>query len=222
MEDKPQLAEMSPSSSQDLSQTDQASTASTQKTKAHRAFLEAVFNNDTPMSSPRAEQPEAQEKKAAHVARLEAMIKMAETPETTEIHKRVTKTTKPQPSSVKLEKKVAWIAREERRLSELEADIYKATESLNTRRAAVQEEKKAVEALKLEIVQIQIGDDPMGVSSLDDLERKELSILREFAAAAMSPASPSQTQENEQERNIRLTRSLSLRCNPRSLPRSSG
>ena len=153
---------------------------------------------------------------AAHVARLEAMIKMADTPETTEIHKSltaelagVTKTTKPQPSSVKLEKKVAWIAREERRLSELEADICKATESLNTRRAAVQDEKEVVEALKLQIVQIQIGDDTMGVPSLDDLERKELNILREFAAAAMSPASPSQTQENEQERNIRLTRSLS-------------
>ena len=121
----------------------------------------------------------------------------------------MTKTAKSQPNSVRLEKKVAWIAREERRLSELEADICKATEALKTQRAAVQEEKKAIDALKLELMQNQTVDDPMGVSSLDDLERKELSILREFAAAAMSLISPSQTQENEQERNLRLTRSLS-------------
>ena len=77
----------------------------------------------------------------------------------------MTKTAKTQPNSVRREKKVAWIVREERRLSELEADIWKATEALKTRRAAVQEEN----ALKLELVQNQTVDDPMGISSLDDL-----------------------------------------------------
>ena len=47
-------------------------------------------------------------------------------------------------------------------LSELEADIFKSTEALKTRRAAVQEEKKAADAVKLELVQIQTMDDSMG------------------------------------------------------------
>ena len=212
---KPQTAETSPPSSQDLNMSDPETVDSEQKTKAHRTFLEVVLG-DTQVTSPRSEQPDDQEKKVAHVARLEAMIKMADTPETSEFHKtltaelaRVTKTAKSQPNSVKLERKLAWIAREERRLSELEADICKATEALKTRRAAVLEEKKAADALKLELVQSQTTDDPMGISTLDDLERKELSILREYAAAAMSPFPASQTQENEQERNLRLTRSLS-------------
>ena len=51
-------------------------------------------------------------------------------------------------------------------------------------------------------------DVSMGVSSMDDLEKKELSILRELAAAAMAPGSL-QAQGNEQEHTIRLTRSLS-------------
>ena len=75
--------------------------------------------------------------------KLEAMIMMADSPKTSEIHKsltaelaRVTKTAKAQPNSVRLEKKVAWITREERRLTELEADICKATEALTVRRAA--------------------------------------------------------------------------------------
>ena len=55
----------------------------------------------------------------------------------------MTKTVKLQPSSVRLEKKLAWIACEEKRLSELEASISKATEVLTNRRATVQEEKKA-------------------------------------------------------------------------------
>ena len=210
-EDKPQLDESPPPSSQDPSHTDQETTASAQKAKTQRTFLEVV-PNDAQVSSPQTEQPDAQEKKAAHVARREAMIKMADSPETIEIHKsltaesaRVTKTAKSQPNSVRL----AWIAQEERRLSELEADICKVTEALKTPRVAVQEEKKAVDALKLENVQNQTVDDPMGTSSLDDLERKELNILREYAAAAISPVSPSQTQENEQERNLQLIRSLS-------------
>ena len=98
------------------SQIDQETTASVKKAKAHRTFLEVVFN-DAQVSSPQTEQPDAQEKKAAHVAKLEAMIKMADSPETTEIHKsltaeltRVTKTAKSQPNSVRLEKNVAWIA----------------------------------------------------------------------------------------------------------------
>ena len=131
-EDKAQLDESPPPSSQDPSQTDQETTASAQKAKAHCTFLEVVLN-DAQVSSPQTEQPDAQEKKAAHVARLEAMIKMADSPKTTEIHKsltpelaRVTKTAKSQPNSVRL----AWIAREERRLTELEADICKATEAL--------------------------------------------------------------------------------------------
>ena len=150
------------------------------------------------------------------MARLEAMINMANTPEMTELHKslsaelaRVTKTAKSPPNSVMLEKKLAWIAREEKRLSELEASICNATEALKTRRATVQEEKKAADAIKLELVQIQTMDESMGVSSVDDLERKELSILRELAAAAMAPGSLSQAQGNEQERTLRLTRSLS-------------
>ena len=119
----------------------------------------------------------------------------------------MTKTAKSPPNSVGLEKKLAWIAREEKRLSELEASICKATEALTTRRATVQEEKKAADAIKLELVQHQTMDDSMGVSSLDDLERKELSILRELAAAAVAPGSL-QAQGNEQEHTIRLTRSL--------------
>ena len=212
---KPQLTETPPQSSQDPNQTDQELTDSDQKAKTHRNFLEVVLN-DAQVPSPRTEQPEDQEKKAAHVARLEAMVNMANTPEMTEFHKslsaelaRVRKTAKSQPNSVRLEKKLAWIAREERRLSELEADIFKATEALKTRRAAVQEEKKAADAIKLELVQIQTLDDSMGVSSMDDLERKELNILRELLAAAMAPGSPSQAQENEHERTLRLTRSLS-------------
>ena len=109
---------------------------------------------------------------------------------------------------MRLEKKLAWIAREEKRLSELEASICKTTEALTTRRATVQEEKKAADAIKLELVQHQTMDDSMGVSSMDDLERKELSILRELAAAAMAPGSL-QAQGNEQEHTIRLTQSLS-------------
>ena len=104
---------------------------------------------------------------------------------------------------------MAWIAREEKRLSELEASICKATDAWKTRRATVQEEKKAADATKLELVQNQTMDESMGVSSMDDLERKELSILRELAAAAMAPGSLSQAQGNEQEHTLRLTRSLS-------------
>ena len=48
---------------------------------------------------------------------------------------------------------------------------------------------KAADAIKLELVQHQTMDDSMGVSSMDDLERKELSILRELAAAAMASGS---------------------------------
>ena len=103
--------------------SDPGTVDSEQKTKAHRTFLEVVLS-DTQATSPRSEQPDDQEKKAAHVARLEAMIKMADTPETSEFHKtltaelaRVTKTVKSPPNSVKLERKMAWIAREERRLS---------------------------------------------------------------------------------------------------------
>ena len=65
---------------------------------AHRVFLEAVLF-DAPVPRPRTEQLEDQEKKAAHVTRLEAMINMANTPEMTELHEslsaelaRVTKT----------------------------------------------------------------------------------------------------------------------------------
>ena len=180
-------SETPPLSPQDSHQTDQEMTDSEHKGKAHRdahrVFLEAVLY-DAPVPSPRTEQLEDQEKKAAHVTRLEAMINMANTPEMTELHKslsaelaRVTKTAKLQPSSVRLEKKLAWIVREEKRLSELEASISKATEVLTTRRATVQEEKKAADAIKLELVQHQT-DVSMGVSSMDDLEKNELSILR--------------------------------------------
>ena len=117
---------------------------------------------------------------------LEAMIKMADSPETSEIHKsltaelaRMVKTAKAQPNSVRLEKRVAWITREERR----------RTEALTVRRAANQEETKTVEALKQELVQNQTLDDPMGVAGLDEWERKELNILRELAVAASSPGS---------------------------------
>ena len=109
---------------------------------------------------------------------------------------------------MRLEKKLAWIVRVEKRLSELEASISKATEVLTTRRATVQEEKKAADAIKLELVQHQTIDVSMGVSSMDDLEKKELSILRELAAAAMAPGY-FQAQGNEQEHTSRLTRSLS-------------
>ena len=207
-------SETPPLSPQDPHQTDQEMIDSDHKVKAHRIFLEAVLN-DAPVPSPRTEQLEDQEKKAAHVTRLEAMINMANTPEMAELHKslsaelaRVTKTVKSQPNSVRLEKKLAWIAREEKRLSELEASICKATEVLTTRRATVQEEKKAADAIRLELVQHQTMDVSMGVSSMDDLEKKELSILRELAAAAMAPGS-FQAQGNEQEHTKRLTRSLS-------------
>ena len=207
-------SETPPLSPQDPHQTDQEVIDSDRKVKAHRTFLEAVLN-DAPVPCPRTEQLEDQEKKAAHVTRLEAMIDMANTPEMAELHKslsaelaRVTKTVKSQPNSVRLEKKLAWIAREERRLSELEADIRKASEVLTTRRATVQEEKKAADAIKLELVQHQTMDVSMGVSSMDDLEKKELSILRKLAAAAMAPGS-FQAQGNEQEHTNRLTRSLS-------------
>ena len=49
----------------------------------------------------------------------------------------------------------------------------------------------------------------MGISSLDDLERKERDILRELAAAATFPNSSSQTRESQQEQTLRLSRSLS-------------
>ena len=71
---KKRKTEDKPPSSQDPSQTDQETTACAQKAKAHRTFLEIVLN-DAQVSSPQSEQPDAQEKKAAHVARLEAMIK---------------------------------------------------------------------------------------------------------------------------------------------------
>ena len=207
-------SETPPLSPQDPHQTDQELIDSDQKVKAHRTVLEVVLN-DAQVPSTRTEQLEDQEKKAAHVARLEAMINMANTPEMTELHKslsaelaRVRKTAKSQPNGVRLEKKLAWNAREEKRQSELEASICKATEALTTRRATVQEEKKAADAIKLELVQHQTMDVSMGVSSMDDLEKKELSILRELAAAAVAPGSL-QAQGNEQEHTIRLARSLS-------------
>ena len=138
---KPQLSETPPLSPQDPHQTDQEMIDSDHKVKAHRTFLEAVLN-DAPVPCLRTEQLEDQEKKAAHATRLEAMINMANTPEMAELHKslsaelaRVTKTVKSPPNSVRLEKKLAWNAREEKRLSELEASICKATEALTTRRA---------------------------------------------------------------------------------------
>ena len=77
-------------SPQDSHQTDQEMTDSEHKGKAHRdahrIFLEAVLY-DAPVPSPRTGQLEDQEKKAAHVTRLEAMTNMANTPEMTELHK---------------------------------------------------------------------------------------------------------------------------------------
>ena len=73
-------SETPPLSPQDSHQTDQEMTDSEHKGKAHRdarrIFLEAVLY-DAPVPSPRTEQLEDQEKKAAHVTRLEAMINMA-------------------------------------------------------------------------------------------------------------------------------------------------
>ena len=97
-------SETPPLSPQDSHQTDREMTDSEHKGTAHRdahhIFLEAVLY-DTPVPSPRTEQLEDQEKKAAYVTRLEAMINMANNPEMTELHKslsaelaRVTKTVK--------------------------------------------------------------------------------------------------------------------------------
>ena len=75
--------------------------------------------------------------------------------ETAEIHVSQTAelaTAKAQPYSVKLEKQLACDAREARRVTELEADIGKATEAVISRKAALQDEKKVVDALKKEIV----------------------------------------------------------------------
>ena len=65
-------------------------------------------------------------------------------------------------------------------------------------------EKKAVGALKQELVLSQSADDPMGISSLDELERKKLNILRELD---VSP-NPSLNHKSE-DRTFRLTHSLS-------------
>ena len=71
-------------------------------------------------------------------------------------------------------------------LTELEADTCKVTEALKAPKEALQEEKKVVDALKQELLQSQPTDDPMGISSLDELERKELNILRELAVSLRS------------------------------------
>jgi hypothetical protein len=86
-------------------------------------------------------------------------------------------------TAVQIEAKAAFVDREAKRLTELEADIVKAQDALALRKAALAAEQVALQAMKEELLKGNEGSTrsmDVDLVALGELERKELELLREL------------------------------------------
>ena len=87
--------------------------------------------------------------------------------------------------AVQLEAKAAFIDREAKRLTELEADILKAQDALTQRTATLAAEKISQQTMKEELMKGAVnpaGQMDVDSEGLDALERRELELLRNLSA----------------------------------------
>ena len=87
--------------------------------------------------------------------------------------------------AVQLEAKAAFIDREAKRLTELEADILKAQDALTQRTATLAAEKISQQTMKEELMKGVVnpaGQMDVDSEGLDALERRELELLRNLSA----------------------------------------
>jgi len=88
-------------------------------------------------------------------------------------------------TAVQIEAKAAFVDREAKRLTELEADIVKAQDALAQRKAALAAEQVALQAMKEELLKGEEGSTrsmDVDLVALGELERKELELLRELSS----------------------------------------
>jgi hypothetical protein len=162
-------------------------------TKAKRTFLEIVLGEGSDADSAEKVAEKKKKEQGEEDARAMALGKVLEVISDVEgmadlkatVEKDLAATKKPaakqKAKSIQIEAKAAFIEREEKRLTELEQDIAKATTALAQRRVALEKERGALTELRTDLLK-NIGGDMDIDSTMDDLERKELELLRKLSA----------------------------------------